>query len=197
MDQIKIGKFIAARRKAASLTQMQLAEKLGITDRAISKWENGKTMPDSSIMLDLCEILEITVNDLLHGEVVTVDNYNKELENTLLKLVKEKEASDKQLLNMEIVLGVLSTIILLGCCIIAAYANMSNLNRAILIIVGFVLGLIGFFYCLRIEQTAGYYDCKNCGHTYIPTFMNVTKAPHMGRTRYMKCPNCGQKSWQK
>lgn len=88
MDQIKIGNFIAARRKQAGLTQMQLAEKLNITDRAVSKWETGKAMPDSSIMLELCNVLGIGVNDLLCGEVVTMTNYNKELENHLLEMIR-------------------------------------------------------------------------------------------------------------
>jgi transcriptional regulator with XRE-family HTH domain len=90
MDQIKIGKFVAERRKDVNLTQAQLAEKLNITDRAVSKWERGKSMPDSSVMLELCDILKITVNDLLNGEVVTVDNYSKELENKLIEMVKHK-----------------------------------------------------------------------------------------------------------
>lgn len=77
MDQIKIGKFIAECRKKRGLTQMQLAEKLNITDRAISKWETAKAMPDSSIMLELCDVLGITVNDLLNGEVIAMDNYNE------------------------------------------------------------------------------------------------------------------------
>lgn len=72
MDQVKIGKFIAECRKKNQLTQVQLAEKLNITDRAVSKWERGKSMPDSSIMLELCKILKISVNDLLSGEVVTI-----------------------------------------------------------------------------------------------------------------------------
>ena len=79
MDQVKIGRFIAERRKKENLTQLQLAEKLNITDRAVSKWERGKAMPDSSIMLALCNVLKITVNDLLSGEVVTMENYNKEM----------------------------------------------------------------------------------------------------------------------
>ena len=88
MDQIKIGKFIAQCRKEKGLTQMQLAEALNITDRAVSKWETGRAMPDSSIMLQLCQLLEISVNDLLCGERVTMENYNKELENNLLEMVK-------------------------------------------------------------------------------------------------------------
>ena len=77
MDQIKIGKFIAECRKKNNLTQMQLAEKLNITDRAISKWENGKTMPDSSIMLDLCKELKISVNELLSGEMICMESKNE------------------------------------------------------------------------------------------------------------------------
>lgn len=91
MDQIKIGKFIAQRRKQANLTQLQLADKLGITDRAISKWETGKSLPDSSLMLDLCDILKITVNDLLSGEIVTMDHYNKELERICWKRSDKKK----------------------------------------------------------------------------------------------------------
>ena len=82
MDQQKIGKFIAQQRKAAGLTQAQLAQQLNITDRAVSKWETGKALPDTSIMLELCQILKITVNDLLSGEIVTMENYNKKLGTT-------------------------------------------------------------------------------------------------------------------
>ena len=76
MDQIKIGRFIAEQRKVQALTQMQLAEKLNITDRAVSKWECGKAMPDSSIMLDLCDLLKISVNELLSGEKMNMEKYN-------------------------------------------------------------------------------------------------------------------------
>ena len=103
MDLSKIGKFIADCRKKVNLTQLELAEKLNITDRAVSKWETGRAMPDSSIMLELCSILKITVNDLLSGEVVSVENYNKELEKNLLEMVKQKEQSDRRLLRLEIV----------------------------------------------------------------------------------------------
>ena len=73
MDQIKIGKFIAECRKNKNMTQAQLAEKVGVTDRAVSKWENGRSMPDSSIMLELCGELGITVNELLCGERIVID----------------------------------------------------------------------------------------------------------------------------
>lgn len=91
MDQTKTGQFIAKCRKEKKLTQAQLAEKLGITDRAVSKWETGKSMPDSSIMLELCEILGITVNELLSGEVITMENYEKTANENLIALKKRDE----------------------------------------------------------------------------------------------------------
>ena len=196
MDQVKIGKFIALCRKKANLTQMQLAQKLDITDRAISKWETGKSLPDSSIMLELCKILGITVNDLLSGEVVTMENYNKELENNLLEMIKQKEQADKRLLSVEVFIGITATIVLFALIFAAAFIQMETWLRISLIVFGFILFLAGCFYALRFEQVAGYYACKECGHRYIPTYKAVNLAMHMGRTRYMRCPKCGKKSWQ-
>ncbi len=197
MDQVKIGKFIAERRKKANMTQMQLAEKLGITDRAISKWETGRTLPDSSIMLELCGTLGITVNDLLSGEVITMNHYNKELENNLLQMMKEKQQADKRLLSLEIFIGITATVSLFILIFVAAFLQMETWLRVSLIASGFVLFLVGCFYALRIEQVAGYYECKECGHRYVPKYTNVFFAMHVNRTRFMRCPKCGKKTWQK
>lgn len=197
MDQIKIGKFIAERRKTRGLTQTQLAEAMGVTDRAVSKWETGRAMPDSSIMLDLCKALGITVNDLLTGEVVTMENYNKETESKLIEMVKEKEQADRILLALEWVIGILSCIVLIVPIIIAGVIEMEEWQRILTVCSGILPAFVGFLFALRIEQVAGYYKCKCCGHKYVPTYKAVNLAMHMGRTRYMKCPNCGKKSWQK
>ncbi len=197
MDQIKIGRFIAERRKQVGLTQMQLAERLNITDRAVSKWETGRAMPDSSIMLDLCDILGITVNDLLCGEVVLMENYNKELENNLLRSVKEKQEADKRLLAIEIAVGVLCIAVMLALCVIAAYVPMKEWLRLVLVLVGVVPVVVMTPFMLKIEQTAGYYECRKCGYRYVPKYSSVFMAMHAGRTRYMRCPNCKKLSWQK
>ncbi len=197
MDQIKIGKFIAVCRKKQGLTQMQLAERLSITDRAVSKWETGKAMPDSSIMLELCDVLKISVNDLLCGEVVSMENYNKELEKNLLEMTRQKERADKHLLSLEIVVGVICIVVMFTLCMIAAYVEMENWLRTTLILVGFAPLLVATPFMIRIEQTAGYYACAECGHRYIPSYKSVFFSAHMGRTRRMKCPRCGEKSWQK
>ena len=197
MDLIKIGKFIAESRKKKNLTQMQLAEELNITDRAISKWECGRALPDSSIMLQLCELLEISVNELLTGEKLEMEKNNKEVELNLIEMVKQKEASDKRLLNMEIVLGVSGTILFLAAILFAAFLDLQIWARIVIIVSAFILFLLMCFFLIRIEQVTGYYECKHCHHRYVPTYMQANMAMHFGRTRYMKCPNCGKKSWQK
>lgn len=198
MDQIKIGKFIANRRKEQNLTQMQLAGLLGITDRAISKWERGKSLPDASIMLDLCKILDITVNDLLSGEIVVMDNYEKQLEEKLIELVKQKEETDKKLLKLEWVIGILSFMVLFIPILIGSLTPIEKeWVRVVIVFSGFIPAVVGFAAALKIEQVAGYYECAKCGHKYVPTYKQVNMAMHMGRTRYMKCPKCRQKSWQK
>ncbi len=197
MDQVKIGRFIAECRKKEALTQMQLAEKMNITDRAVSKWENGKAMPDSSIMLDLCDVLKITVNDLLCGEVVTVDHYNKELENNLLEMIKQKEQADKRLLSLEIFIGVLCIIIMVALVSVAFLAQIEEWLKITLILIGFIPFVIAAPFMLKIEQTAGYYECAKCAYRYVPKYSSVFWAAHVNRTRYMRCPKCNKRTWQK
>ena len=149
MDQIKIGSFIAERRKAAGLTQMQLAEKLNVTDRAVSKWETGRSMPDSSLMPLLCDVLGISLSDLFCGEVVTMENYNKELESSLMELSKQKEDSDRHLLVLEWVVGILSMIILFVPIFVGALLPMEDWQRLTLVFSGFTPALVGFFFAVR------------------------------------------------
>ena len=196
MDQIKIGSFIAECRKKQGLTQMQLAEKIGITDRAVSKWETGRSLPDSSIMLELCGLLGISVNDLLCGEVVSMDKYNEEFEKSLLKMIKEKEETDRRLLKHEIFIGFAGVFNLILLILLAGLVEMPVWVRVLTIIFAFAVFLGLCFIALRMEQTAGYYECTKCGHRYVPTFSATTMAPHMGRKRRMKCPACQEVSWQ-
>lgn len=197
MDQMKIGRFIAERRKQCGYTQMQLAEKLHITDRAVSKWETGRSMPDSSIMPELCKLLGITLNDLFNGEVVVMEDYKKKSEELIIEMTRQKEAADKKLLSLEIVIGILAMLAPFCMIILASFVTMPDWLRICLIIVGFVPCIIGIMYALKIEQTAGYYECAECGHRYVPSFRSVLFAPHFGRTRRMTCPKCHRKSWQK
>lgn len=197
MNQEKIGRFISEKRREKHLTQSELAERLGITDRAISKWENGVCLPDAGTMPELCEILDITINDLFSGEKVDTKKNEKKLEQNLLEMTKMKEEKDKQLLNLEIIIGIVLVTFFLGVIIIALLINMPEWIKLTIIIPDIIIFLIATFFMVSIEQKAGYYECDICHHKYVPTYKSVLFAQHIGRTRKMKCPKCGKKSWQK
>lgn len=197
MNQVKIGKFIASKRKEQGLTQLQLAEKLGITDRAVSKWETGKSLPDASLMPELCKLLKITINDLLCGEVVSVENYNEKAEKALLEMVKKEEMQNKKLMMYENVIGFGSTLSFLIEVFVAVFFVKNTTAQILLFILAFAFLIVGVSFALKIEAETGYYECQKCHNKYVPKYSSVYFAMHLGTTRYMKCPKCGKKSWQK
>ena len=197
MDQEKIGKFISQCRKNKKITQLSLAEKLGVSDRAVSKWERGINMPDSSIMLELANILEISVNELLSGEKIEKEDYVKKAEEKLIKQQEINELYVKKLLYFEWIIGYISSITFLILIFTASFIEMSPLIRVLLIIAGLILFIIGIVNAIKIEQIAGYYECSKCRYKYVPSYKNVFLAMHTGRTRYMKCPKCHKRSWHK
>ena len=197
MDQIKIGRFISECRKKVNLTQMQLAEKLNITDRAISKWETGKSLPDSSIMLELCNVLKITVNDLLCGEKISMENSNKINEQLLLDMAKEVEQKNKTIWTNMWVIMTICIIGLLAGCAFAAFLIPEGVWQLVTVIGLAILFLIPCFYALKLEVSVGAYKCKNCGHEIVPTYREALMAMHMGTTRHLKCPKCNKRTWCK
>lgn len=197
MDQWKTGRFIAECRKEKNLTQMQLAEKLGITDKAISKWERGVSMPDTSIMLELCDILGISVNELLSGEKISMENNNQKNEQLLLDMAKEAEQKNKIIWTSMWVIMSVCIIALLACLFIAAFWIPEGPWQLVAILGSCMLFLPACFYALKLEVSVGAYKCKNCGHKFVPTYSQALNAMHMGFTRHLKCPNCGKRTWCK
>ena len=195
MNQVRIGKFISKCRKKKGITQNELAELLGITNRAVSKWERGICMPDAGTIPELCQILDISISDLFSGEKIMENN--KDSEKFILKLVKEKAERDKQLLILEILIGILSTSVLVSFILLASFINVSVYVKFIIILCGIILFAVGIFYALLIERIAGYYECSKCHHKYIPTYKQILFSMHAFRTRYMKCPKCKCSSWSK
>ena len=197
MNQIKIGEFISSQRRKNNLTQAALAEKLGITDRAVSKWERGKGLPDASLMLDLCEILGITVNELLNGEKISMENNNQKNEQLLLEMAKELEKKNKTLWSSMWVIMTVSITALIAGLFITTFLIPDGVWQLVAILGICVVFLIPCFYALKIEVSVGAYKCKNCGHEIVPTYTQALNAMHMGTTRYLKCPKCNKRTWCK
>lgn len=197
MNQEKIGAFIARRRKEKKLTQAKLASYLGITDRAVSKWERGKGLPDPVYMLELCRLLDISVNELLTGEFIEETKYQQKAEDNLLIMAKQEVKQTKKMFFYENVIGIGSTIIFAILIFMSVYFVENGGIKILLFIFAFLFLITGVSIALKIETEEGYYECQKCHHKYIPSYRQVYFAMNIGRTRYMKCPHCQKRSWQK
>lgn len=197
MDQIKIGEYIAKKRKVKKLTQEDLAEKLGITDRAISKWENGVCMPDASNIPLLCEILNISINDLFSGDDVDMKDQMKKAEDNMLSLKKNEEEINKRMFLAVNIIGIVSTVFFLGFSFLLCLTMEESKWFIILFLTAAVIYITAMFGALALESVAGYQECKNCHHKFRPSFKKIFFAPHMGYTRKLRCPSCGKKTWCK
>ena len=197
MNQIEIGRFIAECRKKVNLTQLQLAEKLDITDKAISKWERGMSMPDTSIMLELCDILCISVNELLSGEKLDMENDNQKNEQLLLDMAKEMEKKNKTIwTSMWVIIAVSITSLFAGLFIVV-YLIPEGMWQLVAILGLCIVFLVPCFYALKLEVSVGAYKCEKCGQEIVPTYMEALNAMHLGTTRYLKCPKCNKRTWCK
>ena len=179
MDQIKIGNFISTMRKEQGLTQRQLADKLLISDKTVSKWECGKGMPEVSLMLPLCDALGINLNELFSGEKLTDADYKKKAEENIMNLVKEKSESKKKI--------ILSVIVMV----------ITFMAGVVLIMTSGLLEMPLWFRIHLIVTGAGTFECKYCETRFKPTTGEYLKGVHTITKRKLKCPHCGKTSYCK
>ena len=154
MNQEVIGKFILSCRKDKGLTQMQLAEKLNISNRAVSKWETGKSLPDASNMLELCEILGITVNELLSGErLTTMEEYQKRAEQNMVDLQDKKAQSQKSLFRLNLTWVVIAVLLAPAHLAINYYFpdNHGTGIGGLILLIGFAMFVLYFIRYYEIK----------------------------------------------
>ena len=196
MDQVKTGQFIKACRKEKALTQREVAEKLNISEKTVSKWETGNGLPEVSLMLPLCELLEISVNELLSGERLDEKKYFEKAEQNIMSLIQEKAEAKKKLI-IAFITGFAMLAAGLTIILLAGLLGMQTWLKIVLMIVGFVIICIGVGIACVLERDAGVYECKHCGERFVPTMKAYLFAPHMPTSRKLKCPKCGKKSYCK
>ncbi len=191
MDQIKIGKFIANMRKDQNITQKQLADSLSISDKTVSKWECGKGLPEVSLMLPLCDILQISINELLSGERVGECDYKSKAEENMVKLIKENEQNKKNMI-LSIICGIITIIAVCALVIIASYVELPVYARIIFIGLAIVTAIVGIGAAAMLEIDAGYYECPYCRALFIPTVKEYIKGYHTFTKRRLTCHECGK-----
>lgn len=194
MDQRKTGKFIAQMRKEKGMTQREVADRLLISDKTVSKWETGNGLPEVSLMLPLCEILEISVNELLLGERINETDYKQKTEEIIMDLVKEREENKKKVILS--VVAILTTLLAsLTIVMVAGLLHMDEWLRVLLIIIGLAVLCGGLFVAVALEWNAGTYECRHCKTRFVPTAGAYVAGMHTITLRHLKCPACGKKSW--
>ena len=198
MDQIVIGRFIASERKRKGYTQRQLADAIGISDKTISKWERGNGFPEVSLLLPLCDELDITVNELLSGERFSEEEYQKKAEENMVNMIREREENKRKAIQT-LVTGVIATVAFVTINMVVAYYShlMSTPVIVLLEIIAIAIFISGILVAMKGERTLGYYQCKNCEELFVPSFGAYSMGMHLGTTRHLRCPHCGQKTWCK
>ena len=162
MNQEKIGKFISECRKEKKLTQQELADKLGVSDRTIGNWENGRNMPDLSLFKPLCQIFGISINDLLSGEKVKKDDYQEKLEENLIQTINYSNIKeDKNKKNFGIILMVIGILISVSALTIfeseSSWGSIYSVFGAIISLVGFSKLTKKFSYSKRLLLNYSYF----------------------------------------
>lgn len=196
MDYNKIGDFIMTERKAKKLTQAKLAEKIFVSEKTISKWENGKGIPDANSLVKLCEIFDVNLNEVLSGERNSDEN-KQQNDKLLLDMAKELGQKNKIIWNAMWVIMIVSIISLITGLFLSAFLIPEGIWQLVSVLALCVVFLIPCFYALKLEVSVGAYKCKNCGNEIIPTYSEALWAMHRGTTRYLKCPKCNKRTWCK
>ena len=156
MDQIRIGKFIAQLRKEQGITQRQLADKLGISDKTVSKWECGNGLPEVALMLPLCSILNITVNELLSGERISETDYRLKAEKNMMNLIEENRENKRNLL-LSVLCVIITLIAVCALVIIASFIEMSAAARVAVLIFAGITAAAGVGAACFLDGKAGYF----------------------------------------
>ena len=191
MEPTRISRFIAERRKALGLTQRQLAEQLSVSDKAVSKWETGRGLPDVLLMPPLCAVLGITVNDLLSGERVGEGDYRKKAEENMMELMREN-AENRQRLLQSIACGGVTVVAVCALVALAAFLPLPAFARVALLLLAMATGVAGIWAAATLDARAGWFECPHCKELFAPAMADYVKGLHTFTRRRLTCPHCGQ-----
>lgn len=196
MDQVKTGKFIQKMRKEQQLTQRQMADKLNISDKTVSKWETGNGLPEVGLMLPLCSLLHINVNELLSGERLDGQKYQEKAEVNIMDLLKDKAEAKRKIviLIVQCIMTLLSGITLI---MTASFLEMQVWVRIVLIVIAAAVIVSGIIVACVMEREAGVYECPCCGERFVPAMKEFVSGLHTFTKRKLKCPKCGKVSYCK
>jgi len=196
MDQIAIGRFLKTCRKEKGLTQEALAEQLAVSPKTVSKWECGNGLPEVSLMLPLCRILGISVNELLSGCRIPSDDYREKAESNLIAVMKERKENRKKI-TICVLISFLCLLSSTTMILLAGFLDVGTGLRIALICLAALVLILGIGICCVLDRDAGYFQCPACHELFIPNMAAYIAGPHTITRRLLKCPCCGKTGYCK
>lgn len=191
MDYQKIGLFIAQERKALKFTQADFAQKLYVSEKTVSKWENGRGLPDTSLLMSICSIFSISLNELLSGERLPENKYKEKAEDNMTELLVQRR-NNKHKIVFSVVLLIAAFSVLLVCVALASFLTIPTWLRICLIVYGILICIFGLVVAIIYDINVGSFECKYCGKKFVPTTKEYIFSYHTFTKRRLKCPHCGE-----
>lgn len=197
MDMQKIGYFLAELRKEKNLTQDELGEQIGVTNKTVSRWENGNYLPPVEILQILSNLYNVSINELLSGERLSDERYKEHAEEYITVDLIKKNKTAKKYLAASVIVALITTLAALSIIILSALLAAPVWLRIICIVFSIVIVVAGIGVCCVLTVDAGVYECPNCGEKFVPSMKDFIGGMHTLTKRKLKCPKCGKKSFCK
>ncbi|MGN1041090.1 MAG: helix-turn-helix domain-containing protein [Candidatus Fimimonas sp.] len=197
MDMQKIGAFLAELRKEKKLTQDELGEQLGVTNKTVSRWENGNYLPPVEILQMLSKLYDVSINELLSGQRLNETSYKQNAEENIALALLQKSKDAKKSVALACVVCAITFVGGISLIMTGALLATSVWLRIVFITLAVALIASGVGVCCVLTVDAGVYECPVCGEKFVPSMKDFVAGAHTFTKRRLKCPNCGKKSFCK
>ena len=197
MDMQKIGNFLSELRKDKNLTQEELGEQIGVTNKTVSRWENGNYLPPVEMLQILSKFYDVGINELLSGEHLDEKRYKENAEEYIVADLMKKQKEAKRRIAVSIVVAVITILASLSIILLSALLSAPMRVRIVCIAISFIIIILGIGVCCVLTVDAGVYECPVCGEKFVPSMKDFIGGVHTFTKRKLKCPKCGKKSFCK
>ncbi len=193
MDMQKIGNFLTELRKNKNLTQEELGDQIGVTNKTISRWENGNYLPPVEVLQILSKFYNISINELLSGERLDCEHYKENAEEYIVvDLIKKRKEAKKHII-ISFIVAIITTIAGLSIVLLSALLDTFIWLKIVSIAFSIIIIILGIGVCCVLTLDAGVYECPNCGEKFVPSMKDFIAGAHTLTKRKLKCPKCQKK----
>ena len=197
MDMQKVGTFLAELRKERNLTQDELGEKIGVTNKTVSRWENGNYLPPAEILQILSELYDVSINELLSGGRLDEKHYKENAEEYIVADLMKKRNEAKKRLTVSCIVAAITILAGLSIVLLSALLSAPVWLKIGCIVFSLIIIILGVGVCCVLTVDAGVYECPECGEKFVPSMKDFIGGAHMLTRRKLKCPKCGKKNFCK